>query len=143
MAITSRTPLELDGDALHIEDVVEVSRHHRPVTVPERALAHVREVREVVNSVLERGTPAYGLNTGLGAFSRRAVAGDELERFAVATVADQTASYGRQLPQDVVRAMMVSRLNAMARAGVGVRTELLLALADMLNAGVHPIVREF
>jgi histidine ammonia-lyase len=143
VAVTSRTALELDGDALSIEDVVEVARHHRPVMVPERALVHVREVREVVNSLLERGTPAYGLNTGLGAFSRRAVGEDELERFAVATVADQTASYGRQLPQDVVRAMMVSRLNAMARAGVGVRTELLLALADMLNAGVHPIVREF
>ncbi len=119
MAVTSRTPLALDGEQLTIEDVVAVARGHRPVHVPEEALAHVRAVRAVVEALLARGEPAYGLNTGLGAFSRQAVPPDELERFAIATVADQTASYGRQLPQDVVRAMMVSRANTMAKAGVG------------------------
>jgi histidine ammonia-lyase len=143
MATTARTALELDGETLRIEDVVDVARRHHPVVVPESTLARVREARAVVDDVLERGTPAYGLNTGLGAFSRQAVPADELERFAIATVADQTASYGRQLPQDVVRAMMVTRANAMGAAGVGVRTELLQALVDLLNHGVHPIVREF
>ena len=133
----------LDGDSLTIEEVVDVARRHRPVVVSEEALAHVREVRVVVEEVLARGTPAYGLNTGLGAFSHKALPADELERFAVATVADQTASYGRQLPQDVVRAMILYRANTMARAGVGVRTELIQALVAMLNTGVHPIVREF
>jgi histidine ammonia-lyase len=38
---------------------------------------------------------------------------------------------------------MVTRANAMGAAGVGVRTELLQALVDLLNNGVHPIVREF
>jgi len=143
MATIPRTVIELDGATLRIEDVVDVARRHQRVTVPEQALDRIREARAVVEDVLERGTPAYGLNTGLGAFSREAVPADDLERFAIATVADQTASYGRQLPQDAVRAMMVTRANAMASAGVGVRTELVVALADLLNAGVHPVVREF
>ncbi len=143
MALAQRVPVALSGDTLTIEEVVAVARDHRPVAVPSEALARVGEVRSVVESVLARGEPAYGLNTGLGAFSRQAVPAGELERFAVATVADQTASYGRRLPQDVVRSMMLSRANTMAKAGVGVREVLLLALVDLLNAGVHPVAREF
>jgi histidine ammonia-lyase len=143
VALYQQTALTLDGSSLTIEEVVDVARHHRTVTVPEATLERMREARAVVERVLERGTPSYGVNTGLGAFSRQAVPENELERFAIATVADQTASYGRQLPQDVVRAMMLHRVNSMACAGVGVRTELLLALVDLLNGGVHPVVREF
>ena len=41
----------------------------------------------------------------------------------------------------VVRAMMVTRANGMAKGGVGVRAELIQAFLDALNAGVHPVVR--
>jgi histidine ammonia-lyase len=143
VAVLPRTPVALDGASLTIPDVVAIARDHRSAHVPEETLARVREVRAVVEAVLARGEPAYGLNTGLGAFSRRAVSDDELEAFAIATVGDQTASYGRPMTQDVVRAMMVTRANTMARAGVGVRRELLLALVDLVNEGVHPVVREF
>jgi len=57
-------------------------------------------------------------------------------------VADQTLSYGRLLPTEVVRAMMLTRANGMAKAGVGVRRELVLLLVEALNRGVHPLVRE-
>ena len=142
MTLLTRTPLALDGEHLTIEDVVAVARHHRPVHVSDDALAQVRAVRAVVEAVLARGDAAYGMTTGLGAFARHAVEPDELERFAIATVADQTASYGRRLEQDVLRAMMVSRANTMAKAGVGVRRELLLALVGLVNPGAHPVVRE-
>ena len=37
--------------------------------------------------------------------------------------------------------MMLTRANGMAKAGVGVRRELVELLVALLNAGVHPIVR--
>ena len=37
--------------------------------------------------------------------------------------------------------MMVTRANGMAKAGVGVRRELVELLVAALNAGVHPVVR--
>ena len=95
----------------------------------------------MVERVLARGTPVYGMNTGLGSLSRHHVALDDLEQFSFATVADQTASYGQPLHRDIVRAMMVSRANGMAKAGVGVRREVVVQLVEALNAGVHPVVR--
>ena len=138
---TDGNPLELTGSALTVEDVVAVARGGARVRVSDDALRRVREARTVVERVLARGTQVYGMNTGLGSLSRHHVPLEELERFSFATVADQTASYGEPVDTDIVRAMMVARANGMAKAGVGVRREVVIQLVDALNAGVHPVVR--
>jgi histidine ammonia-lyase len=134
-------PVELTGSALTVEDVVAVARRGVRVRVSEEALHRVRQARTVVERVLARGTPVYGVNTGLGSLSRHHVPLEELERFSFATVADQTGSYGQPLDTDIVRAMMTARANGMAKAGVGVRREVVLQLVEALNAGLHPVVR--
>ena len=110
--------------------------------IAEAALRRVVRAREVVEQVLASGTPVYGMTTGLGALARHPIALEELERFSFATVADQTGSYGRPLPVPVVRAMMLTRANGMAKAGVGVRRELIELLIALLNERVHPVVRD-
>ena len=138
---TSEKLIELTGENLTVEDVVAVARDRARARVSDEALKRVHEARSVVERVLARGTPVYGMNTGLGSLSRHHVALDELEQFSFATVADQTASYGQPLHTDIVRAMMVARANGMAKAGVGVRREVVVQLVEALNAGVHPVVR--
>jgi histidine ammonia-lyase len=139
--LTSEREVELTGEALTVEQVVAVAREGARVRVSEQALQRVREARTVVERVLARGTPVYGLNTGLGSLARHHIPLEELERFSFATVADQTGSYGEPLERDIVRAMMAARANGMAKAGVGVRRELVLQLVEALNRGLHPVVR--
>ena len=138
---TTEKKIELTGGSLTVEDVVSVARGAARVEVSDEALQRVREARGVVERVLARGTPVYGTNTGLGSLARHHLPLEELERFSFATVADQTASYGEPMESDIVRAMMVARANGMAKAGVGVRRELVLQLVDALNRRVHPVVR--
>lgn len=132
----------LTGAALTVDEVVTIARDRARVSVCDAALERVVLAREVVEELLAAGHPIYGLNTGLGSLVRVTIPTEELARFAFRTVADQTAGHGRELPGEVVRAMMATRINGMAKAGTGVRRELIERLADMLNAGVHPIVRE-
>jgi histidine ammonia-lyase len=131
----------LSGDGLTVDCVVEVARGGRRVELDPEALRRVREARAVVERVLASGQAVYGLNTGLGSLSRHHIPVEDIGRFSFATVADQTGMYGRPLATDVVRSMILTRANGMAKAGVGVRRELVEALVALLNAGVHPIVR--
>ncbi len=124
-----------------MDRVLAASRGQANVELDPGALVRVRAARDVVDRVLARGEAVYGLNTGLGSLARYHIPLEEIGAFSFATVADQVSSYGRPLASDVVRAMMVTRVNGMLRAGVGVRRELIEALVAMLNAGVHPIVR--
>lgn len=134
--------VELTGEDLSVDDVVAVARGRARVTISGEALRRVRLARDVVEAVLASGEAVYGLNTGLGSFYRYRIPPEQLGQFSFATVADQTSSYGRPLATDVVRAMMVTRANGMAKAGVGVRRELVELLVEALNRAVHPVVRE-
>jgi histidine ammonia-lyase len=140
-AVSTSESIVLDGSGLTVDHVLAVSRGGTRVSLDPEALRRVRAARDVVDRVLASGESVYGLNTGLGSLSRHRIPLEEIGRFSFATVADQVSSYGRPLPTDVVRAMMVSRVNGMVKAGVGVRRELIELLVAALNAGVHPVVR--
>ena len=131
----------LTGDDLFIEEVVRVARRGARVAVSGGALNRVRRAREVVEHVLERGDPVYGMNTGVGSLARFRVPFEHLEQFSATLVSRHTTHQGAEVSEEVVRAMMVTRVNGMAKGGVGVRTELLGSFVDALNAGVHPVVR--
>jgi histidine ammonia-lyase len=139
--VSAHGTITLTGDGLTVDDVCAVARERAPVAIAAEALRRVRQARDVVDRVLASGEAVYGVNTGLGSLSRHRIPIDEIGAFSFATVADQTSSYGRPLETDVVRAMMLTRANGMAKAGVGVRRELVELLVAVLNAGVHPIVR--
>lgn len=131
----------LSGDGLSVDRVLAVARGRAQVTLDDAALVRVRAAREVVDRVLASGEAVYGLNTGLGSLARHRIPLDEIGEFSFRTVADQVSSYGRPLATDVVRAMMLYRVNGMLKAGVGVTRELIELMVALLNAGVHPIVR--
>jgi histidine ammonia-lyase len=131
----------LTGDDLSIEDVVRVARRGARVEVSGEALDRVRRARDVVDRVLERGDLVYGMNTGVGSLSRYRVPFENLEQFSERLVTRHTTHQGAEVATEVVRAMMLTRANGMAKGGVGVRAELVRAFVDALNAGVHPVVR--
>ncbi len=139
--ISTDESITLSGDGLTVDDVIAVARGRARVGLDPDALLRVRAARDVVDRVLASGESVYGLNTGLGSLSRHHIPLEEIGAFSFATVADQVASYGRPLEPDVVRAMMLSRVNGMLKAGGGVRRELIELLVALLNAGIHPVVR--
>jgi histidine ammonia-lyase len=140
-AVATSESIVLSGNGLTVDNVLAVARGRMTVGLDPKALLRVRAARDVVDRVLASGVSVYGLNTGLGSLARHQISHDEMRRFSFATVADQVSSYGRPVATDVVRAMMVSRVNGMVKAGVGVRRELIELLVAALNAGVHPVVR--
>jgi histidine ammonia-lyase len=139
--VSSNESVLLSGDGLTVDHVLAVARGRVRVELDSSALVRVRAAREVVDRVLASGEWVYGLNTGLGSLARHHIPLEDIAAFSFATVADQVSSYGRPTATDVVRAMMVSRVNGMLKAGVGVRRELIELLVALLNARVHPIVR--
>ncbi|MGH2856154.1 MAG: HAL/PAL/TAL family ammonia-lyase [Solirubrobacteraceae bacterium] len=139
--ISSTETIMLSGDGLTVDDVLSVARGRARVALDPTSLINVRAARDVVELVLASGEAVYGLNTGFGSLAHHRIPIEELGAFAFAVIADQVSSYGRPLATDVVRAMILSRVNGMLKAGVGVRRELIEALVELLNRGVHPVVR--
>ncbi|MFF0085711.1 histidine ammonia-lyase [Streptomyces canus] len=132
----------VDGRTLSYEDVVAVARHGAEVVLADEVLPRLTRERAVVDDVVDRQVPTYGLTTGLGLRASYALPREELEEFSVRTVRGRANAVGDPLPAPLVRAALLARVNGIAGGGSGVRPEIARLLVDMLNARVHPVIPE-
>jgi histidine ammonia-lyase len=135
-----RDEVVLTGDDLTIEQVARVAWNRTPVSVSEDATETMRAARAVVEKLAQLDEPVYGVTTNLGALKDRRLSREEQSQFQRHVLLSHATGVGPELGADVVRAVILARLNGMARGGAGVGSEVFAALLAMLNAGVHPIV---
>lgn len=136
------TEVVVDGRTLSYGDVVAVAHHGAQVALADGVLPRLMGERTLVDDVVDRQVPAYGLTTGLGARSSYALPRAELDAFSVRTVRGRANAVGDPLPTPVVRAALLARVNGLAGGGSGVRPQIVRLLVDLLNARVHPVIPE-
>ncbi len=133
----------LDGESLTFEQVLAVA-HGQPgqprIALSDGAQAQVSRAAEAVQTLLARGTIAYGITTGFGAFKDRIIAPDQVEQLQHNILVSHAAGVGRPFDIPTTRAIMLIRANTLARGHSGIRLGTLQLLLDMLNAGVHPVI---
>lgn len=135
--------IKLDGESLTIDDVVAVARA-APGTVSLRltpdARHKVRRAREAVEGFVARGDVIYGITTGFGAFKDKVIPPDQVRQLQRNIIMSHAVGVGEPFPAEVVRAMMLVRVNALAKGHSGIRPDTLEMLLAMMERGVHPIV---
>lgn len=128
------------GDGLTVDDVHKVAVRHERVSIDGAQLKMVEQTCERVQSWGSAGQPIYGVTTGFGEnvyMSIPARYETELQENLLRTHA---AGGGPAFPDDVVRAMLLCRLNCLAKGYSGIGADALLLMAEFLNRGVHPVV---
>src|SRR5918994_7422314 len=133
-------PLPLTGRDLTIDNVTEVARGRRPVELAPEAVARMRASRSVIERLLADGAVVYGVTTGFGDLADVRIDPSQTAELQRNLVRSHAAGVGDPLPDDVVRAMLLLRANALAVGLSGVRVELIELLLGMLNAAVHPVI---
>jgi histidine ammonia-lyase len=131
----------LDGDSLTPEAVAAVAREDAPVAVAEAARERVRSARERVAAVVDSGEAVYGLNTGFGELVDERIPPEDVEALQTNLVRSHAAGTGRELGREEVRALVLTRINALLSGHSGTRERVVDHLVAMLNEGVHPVVR--
>ena len=129
------------GSTLTLDDVVAVARHDVVVALDPRALDRMQASRQVVDRILTREEPVYGLTTGVAELKRVRVQPHDMERFNADLIRSHRVAPGPPFEPDVVRAALLRLLNGFAAGYPGVRPELAQVLVTALNDGAHPVVR--
>ena len=106
----------------------------------ETGLRNAQAAQQAVKRTLERGTVAYGINTGFGKFAQTVIPPDRLVELQTNLVLSHSAGTGPLLADDVVRLVMVLKAISLARGYSGVRPEIITTLLDLINAHVYPCI---
>ncbi|MEL6348636.1 MAG: histidine ammonia-lyase [Myxococcota bacterium] len=134
------TALEIDGERLNIRDVVRVARGGTAVRLSATARAEMSRSYRWVSASARGDQPVYGVNTGFGSLARVQIPPSQSARLSLNLVRSHAAGVGARLPNDVTRAMMLLRANALAKGVSGCRPLLVDTILAMLNRGVIPVI---
>ncbi|GAC1442346.1 MAG: histidine ammonia-lyase [Mycobacteriales bacterium] len=134
--------LEADRPLTEAE-VVDVARHHARVEISTASLRRLAQARGAVDELAASSTPVYGISTGFGALATRHIPAERRAQLQRSLVRSHAASSGDEVEQEVVRGLMLLRLQTMTTGRTGVRPETAGAYAGLLNADITPVVREF
>ncbi|MEU3373276.1 histidine ammonia-lyase [Streptomyces sp. NPDC006660] len=125
------------------EDVIAVARHNAKVELSPAALAALARAREIVDALAAKPEPVYGVSTGFGALASRHISPDLRAQLQRNIVRSHAAGMGPRVEREVVRALMFLRLKTVASGHTGVRPSVAQTMADVLNAGITPVVHEY
>jgi histidine ammonia-lyase len=138
----NRGRIVIDGESLSCDDVKYVARDATSVIVAPDGVARARAAWEVALEVAA-DQPVYGRTTGVGANRLVTVEWDDADAHGLRLLRSHAAGAGPPLAPEIVRAMLVVRLNQLAGGGSGVGPGVLGALAEALNRGAMPPVPRY
>jgi len=128
---------------LRPSDVVAVARHDARVEVTADALRRVADTRALIEGLADDPQPHYGISTGFGALATTFIAEDRRAQLQASLIRSHAAGTGPEVEREVVRSLMLLRLQTLATGRTGVRPLVVETYAALLNAGITPIVREY
>ncbi len=153
----NNSAIVLDGNRLTRAEVCAVAYQGVQVKLAAQGLQRVQRAADFLAEKVRCGEPIYGVTTGFGSNADKLLgahrARDELPGATPGTattslleelqhnlIITHAVCVGEPLAEEVVRAMLVIRINTLMRGHSGIRVSSLQALAEMLNRGVIPLV---
>jgi histidine ammonia-lyase len=131
----------LTGDDLTLADVWEVAVRGRPVALADSARDRMVAARELVERAAHgRQEHTYGVNTGFGKFVSRSIPEELTEELQLRLLRSHACGVGEPYPDEIVRAAMLLRANALAKGYSGARPVTVELLVECVNRGVLPHV---
>jgi histidine ammonia-lyase len=131
--------LLLTGDDLTLADVWAVAVDGAEAGLANEAVDRMRAARALVEETAH-GEHTYGVNTGFGRFVSQPIPDELAGELQHRLLRSHACGVGEPYPNEVVRAAMLLRANALAKGFSGARVELVQQLLACLNRGVLPVV---
>ncbi|MBV9975711.1 MAG: histidine ammonia-lyase [Hyphomicrobiales bacterium] len=125
---------------LGIAEIVAVARQGARVEIAPELHAKLKTARVAIERAAARGDMVYGLTTALGAAVDTSLEAADLADFQRRTLRARMVGVGDPLPKEATRALLIARLAGLVPGASGLSPPVAQAIADLLNAGVTPVV---
>lgn len=132
--------VEITGNDLTLEDIVAVSRQYAQVRLHQDAVANIHASRKIVEDIVAQGRIVYGITTGFGQFCDKFIPREESKKLQRNLIISHAVGAGDMFDEDIVRAIILLRINNLAKGYSGIRLETIQTMIDLLNKRVTPCI---
>ncbi|WP_353243204.1 histidine ammonia-lyase [Providencia sp.] len=134
------TKLTIHPGKMTLDELRIVFQQTVTVSLDKRAQAAIEKSVATVNKIIAEDKTAYGINTGFGLLANTRIATKDLQSLQRSIVMSHAAGVGDPLDDELVRLIMVLKINSLARGFSGIRLEVINALIALVNAQVYPFI---
>ena len=134
------TKLTLIPGQLTLTDLRQVYDSAVHLRIEDVAWQSIDRSRAIVDNIVASGATVYGVNTGFGRLAQTRIDREQLATLQTNLVLSHATGVGAMLADDIVRLILVLKINALAQGFSGVTREVIQLLVDMVNFELYPIV---
>jgi histidine ammonia-lyase len=133
----------IDPDHLSLETIDTIVRENRHLGLSDEARRRLRHCRAYLDNKLQHDhTLHYGINTGFGSLCNIRISDADIEQLQHNLVVSHAAGMGDPVPPEIVRLMLLLKIQSLSYGFSAVREVVVERLADFFNAGILPVVLE-
>ncbi|MBC7777415.1 MAG: histidine ammonia-lyase [Phycisphaerae bacterium] len=133
----------ISPEHLSLEKMGEILSKHSNLALSVEATRRIRHCREFLEQKLASNEQLfYGINTGFGSLCDVRISADDLEQLQHNLVVSHAAGMGDTVPMEVLRIMLLLKIQSLSYGHSGVRETVVQRLIDFYNADILPVVFE-
>ena len=133
--------ISITNDFLSLSDFNEIVFRKQALELDATALEKVEKNHLFLKEFAENKL-IYGINTGFGPMAQYKVSKENLLQLQYNLIRSHCSGSGNLLPAQLIKAVMVARLNSLMRAYSGVHPDTVILLKELINKDINPCIFE-
>lgn len=132
---------QISPNPLGLDEVQHLLQHQGQLALSAESIERIVHCRTYLDEKLGASEATYyGINTGFGSLCNVRICKDELEELQVNLVLSHACGMGDEVPDEVVRLMLLLKIQGLSQGYSGVQLATVQRLVDFYNHGVLPVI---
>ena len=131
----------ISPDPLTLEQVAKLLHDGGKISLSEESSSRIQHCRRYLEEKIANSDEAfYGINTGFGSLCNVQIGKHELEELQLNLIKSHACGMGDEVPPDVVRLMLLLKIQGLSLGYSGVQLATVQRLVDFYNHNVLPVI---
>ena len=132
---------QIRKEDISLNTIRDLIKSGEKIELSKEAKEDVEFCRQFLESEIEtREEPIYGVNTGFGALHNKSISKNEISDLQTNLVLSHACGIGDEVPQDIVKLMLLLKIINLSIGHSGIRMETLDRLIFLYNENILPVI---
>ncbi|MEJ8755703.1 histidine ammonia-lyase [Pontibacter sp. H259] len=131
----------ISGEHLSLERIQEIISGNYSLALSADAEQRIQKCYDYLQDKMKQNERSiYGINTGFGSLYKNKISNQDLEQLQRNLMMSHACGTGQEVPQEVVKLMLLLKVQSLAYGHSGVQVQTVKRLIDFYNRDIYPIV---
>ncbi|MDH3322142.1 MAG: histidine ammonia-lyase [Flavobacteriaceae bacterium] len=131
----------INDNQLDLKIIKDIILTGKSIALSEQSIANINKCRAYLDRKMKNNDePIYGINTGFGSLYNVKIGNENLTKLQENLVMSHACGTGEQVPNEIVKLMLLFKIQSLSYGYSGVQIETVNRLVDFYNNDIFPVI---